>query len=128
MLCHSERSEESLSMKHHQYFVYITTNITKRLLYCGVTNNQPQRIKEHYLNSDNDKTFAGKYKCCYLLYFEFFKYIDKAIKREKEIKGWARKKKLELIASQNPEWTFLNAHIMEWPPRIDELVARGGTN
>ncbi|HTB05482.1 MAG TPA: GIY-YIG nuclease family protein [Bacteroidia bacterium] len=71
-------------MKHHQYFVYIVTNEVKKVLYTGITNNLPQRIIEHYLNRDTQNSFAAKYKCHYLLYFETFKYVDKAIKREKE--------------------------------------------
>jgi putative endonuclease len=113
-------------MKHHQYFVYIVTNESKKVLYVGVTNNLPQRIKEHYLNKDKQDTFAGKYNCHYLLYFESFKYIDKAIEREKEIKGWTRKRKDALIASENAEWRFLNTDIFEqWPPSKDEISMRG---
>ena len=113
-------------MKHHQYFVYIVTNESKKVLYIGVTNNLPQRITEHYLNRDKQTTFAGKYKCYYLLYFETFKYIDKAIAREKELKGWTRKKKESLITAENPEWRFLNTDILEkWPPLTDESYQRG---
>jgi putative endonuclease len=39
-----------------------------------------------------------------------------AIEREKEIKDWRRELKVELIASSNPDWRFLNSDIMEWPP------------
>ena len=100
-----------------QYCVYITTNYNRTVLYIGVTNNIVQRIKEHYLNRGNPKTFAGKYHCYYLVYFEVGNYIDRAIAREKELKGWLRKKKEALIVSENPKWRFLNDDIMEWPPK-----------
>lgn len=103
-------------MKHHQYFVYIVTNSTKKVLYIGVTNNLIQRLIEHYSNSGLEGTFAGKYRCHCLLYYESFKYINKAIKREKELKGWSRSKKEALINTENPQWSFLNQDIMEWPP------------
>ena len=43
-------------------------------------------------------------------------YINHAIEREKEIKGWLRAKKDKLISEQNPSWDFLNKDIMDWPP------------
>ena len=100
------------------------TNYKKTVLYVGVTNDLIQRIKEHYLNRGDSKTFAGKYYCHFLLYFEKGKYIDRAIAREKEIKGWTRKKKEELIKSGNPEWKFLNEDIMQWP-LIDPSLRSG---
>lgn len=105
------------------FFVYILTNATKSVLYVGVTNNLPQRILEHYLNRETKKSFTARYRCHYLIYFESIKYIDKAIKREKEIKGWTRKKKEQLIESANPEWRFLNTDVLEeWPPKGDLSV------
>jgi putative endonuclease len=61
--------------------------------------------------------FAGRYYCYVLVYYEHFKYIDKALLREKELKGWSRKKKMALIAEENPLMNELNASIMSpWPP------------
>lgn len=54
------------------------------------------------------KHFAGKYNAYYLIYWERFEYIEHAIEREKEIKGWSPAKKEGLIADFNPEWQFLN--------------------
>ncbi len=56
----------------HNYFVYIITNFKKTVLYTGVTNDFERRLTEHFINRNNDKTFAGKYKCHYLLWFERF--------------------------------------------------------
>jgi len=99
-----------------QYYVYILTNYHKTVLYTGVTNNLEQRIVEHYLDRGKVKTFAGRYNAFYLLYYECTQYVNNAIAREKEIKGWSKKKKIELIASFNPHWKFLNHELPgEWP-------------
>ena len=104
--------------KQHQYFIYIVTNPERTVLYTGVTNNLSQRLIEHWMNRGCPKTFAGKYYCYNLIYFEEFSYIYDAIAREKEIKGWGRKKKLILISTQNPDLFFLNAQFCgEWPPK-----------
>ena len=111
-------------MKQHNYFVYIVTNVKKTVLYTGVTNNLQQRLIEHYINRNNDETFAGKYQCYNLIFFEWFQYVDKAIAREKQIKGWTRKKKEALIFEDNPEWKFLNEDVVEWPP-LDPSLRSG---
>ncbi|MFT3823672.1 MAG: GIY-YIG nuclease family protein [Chitinophagaceae bacterium] len=99
------------------YSFYITTNIKKTVVYCGVTNNLGQRIVEHYLSLGNPATFAGKYHCFWLVYYEHFQYINTAIAREKEVKKWRREKKNNLIETLNPEWSFLNKELLgEWPP------------
>jgi len=95
-------------MKKHQYFIYIITNSRKTVLYIGVTNNISRRLKEHYENRGNLNSYAGKYYCYNLIYFEAFKYIRDAIAREKQLKKWSRKKKDWLIEMKNPEWLFLN--------------------
>ena len=111
-------------MKQHNDFVYIVTNLKKTVLYTGVTNDLLQRLIEHYINRNSEQTFAGKYQCHYLIYFERFQYIDQAIKREKQIKGWTRKKKEDLINEENPGWKFLNEDITEWPP-LDPSLRSG---
>ena len=92
----------------HQYFVYITTNKNKTTLYVGVTNDLYTRMQQHLEQSYRGKTFAGKYQCVNLVYWERHNNINHAIEREKEIKGWRREKKEALIATQNPDWHFLN--------------------
>ena len=98
-------------MKQHNYFVYIVTNHTKSVLYIGVTNDIRRRLHEHFENRGNAETFAGRYHCYNLVYYERFSHIDHAISREKELKDWNRKKKEALINSINPEWNFLNDEI-----------------
>ena len=95
---------------YHVYYVYILTNKNKTVLYIGVTNNLKIRLQQHKNNiTTKKKTFASRYKVCYLLYFEKFTWIQKAIAREKEIKKWRREKKLNLIKSTNPNFDFLDA-------------------
>jgi len=65
---------------------------------------------------DQKNSFTSKYKCYYLVWFERHQYINNAIARETEIKGWLRIKKEKLIEEENPDWRFLNKDIMEWPP------------
>jgi putative endonuclease len=107
--------------KHH-YYTYITTNPQRTVLYVGVTNSLSRRLTEHYLNRGHPGTFAGKFYCYNLIYYEEFQYINNAIAREKELKGWKREKKLALIKTSNPDWTFLNVEICGmWPPRLGGL-------
>jgi putative endonuclease len=87
-------------------FVYIMTNITRTTLYIGVTNDLCRRIHEHKRHLIKD-SFTDKYNLEFCIYFEEFSYFDLAIKREKELKKWNRKKKMELIKKKNPEWNEL---------------------
>ncbi|MCR6641662.1 MAG: GIY-YIG nuclease family protein [Sporocytophaga sp.] len=99
-------------MKNYNFFVYITTNPGKTVLYTGVTNDLYSRMEQHFDDCINEKkTFAGKYFCYNLIYFERHTYIQHAIEREKEIKGWSRDKKKKLIDDFNPGWKFLNNEI-----------------
>jgi putative endonuclease len=88
-----------------------------------MTNDLMQRIIEHYLDKHNDKTFAGRCYCYWLIYYEDFETLMEAIDREKEIKKWRREKKEKLINSINPSWKFINFVLFaEWPP--NELFHR----
>jgi putative endonuclease len=100
-------------MWNYNFYVYITTNPIKTVLYVGVTNDLARRLYEHTENKGNKSSFAGKYYCHNLIYFEHFTHIEYAIQREKEIKKWSRKKKMDLIATLNPEWRFLNDEVIE---------------
>ena len=93
----------------HKYWIYIVTNPKRTSLYIGVTNNLALRLEQHYKNRGDDSTHAGKYFCYNLVYWEEFKYIDKAIAREKQLKKWSRKKKDYLIELENPKWLFKNS-------------------
>jgi len=84
------------------------TNKSKTL-YVGVTNNLQRRVYEH--KNKMIRGFTSKYNITKVIYFEVFSDIESAIKREKQIKGWLRKKKVDLIESMNPEWNDLSE---EW--------------
>lgn len=107
-------------MRQYNFYTYILTNYTKRVLYTGVTNDLERRLQEHYYGIDKVDSFTTKYKCYHLVWFERHQYVNHAIEREKEIKGWIRTKKIALIEQENPDWRFLNGDIMEWPPKLNE--------
>ena len=98
----------------NKYFVYITTNPSKTVLYIGVTNDMERRLNEHFENRGQSKTFAGRYFCYNLIYFEEYNYISQAIEREKELKKWSRKKKNDLIKMTNPNFNTLNMSYWEY--------------
>jgi putative endonuclease len=81
-------------LKNHNYYIYITTNPAKTVLYTGVTNNIARRMQEHYENRGKKETFAGKFYCYNLIYWERFSHINDAISREKEIKAGQKLRKL----------------------------------
>lgn len=88
------------------YYVYILTNWNNKVLYTGITNDLERRIYEH--KNKLVKGFTAKYSVNKLVYFDYTPYVTSAIAREKEIKGWVRQKKIELIESINPLWKDLS--------------------
>lgn len=91
------------------FYTYIIAS-ESWVLYIWMTNNLIRRIEEH--KSWNIEWFSKKYKCYRLVYFENTKYAYNAISRENELKGWSRKKKVELIQSKNPKWNDLYGEII----------------
>ncbi len=89
-----------------EYWVYILANI-HRTLYIGVTNDLQRRVFEH--KNDVVPGFTPKYGIDQLVYFESTNEIHEALAREKQLKGWLRKKKLALIEGMNPRWEDLSA-------------------
>ena|SRR5579871_1531405 len=85
-------------------FVYILAS-KSGVLYTGVTNSLDNRIRHHRLKLIDG--FTKKYNVTRLVYYEQCHDIRAAIAREKEIKGWLRKKKIALIESSNPSWKDL---------------------
>ena len=71
-------------------------------MYIGGTNNLERRILEH--KNGIVKGFTSKYNINKLVYYEYTSDINAAIAREKQLKGWKRSKKNELVESTNPEW------------------------
>lgn len=102
------------------YYTYITTNPKKTVLYTGMTNDLASRVIEHFNSKGEKSTFAGRYYCYFLIYYEAFQFPHQAIEHEKEIKRMSRVQKEHLIKLQNPKLDFLNSTIMNWPPHPDQ--------
>jgi len=88
--------------------VYILAS-RSRHLYTGVTANLERRILEH--RNGLVAGFTARYKIFRLVHLETCGDIRGAIAREKEIKGWRREKKIQLIELKNPTWEDLAAHL-----------------
>ena len=107
------RSDKKIKMKDHTYYVYILSNPRRTVLYIGVTGNMTERLDIHIKNLLTKNTFASKYNCSDIIYFEVYKYVNNAIAREKQLKRWSRAKKENLISSQNQGWKTLNSNFKE---------------
>ena len=83
------------------YWVYILAS-QARVLYVGVTNDLARRVAEH--RAGHGSTFTQRYHVHRLVYAEEYVDVREAIAREKAVKGWRRARKLDLIATVNPEW------------------------
>ena len=90
----------------NQYFVYILTNKSSKVLYIGVTNNLERRMYEH--KNKMIDGFTKRYNLTKLIYFEEASDIRSAIEREKQLKNWHRDWKIKLINNFNPEWKDLS--------------------
>ncbi len=102
------------------YYVYIMASAS-RVLYTGVTNNLQRRAWEH--RQKLVPGFSQRYNVCELVYFEVFGDIRAAIMREKQIKGWVRKKKIALVEAFNPRWKDLSA---KWLTATSRAAAQRG--
>lgn len=92
-------------------YVYMLSNAS-RMLYTGVTNHLERRVWQH--RRKLIKGFTARYNVIRLVYFESHGDVLPAIAREKEIKGWVRRKKVALVQSVNPQWRDLSA---AWVPK-----------
>ncbi len=95
-----------MQLRETWYFVYIMTNRSKTL-YIGFTSILLTRVFQHKTGSG--KGFTTSYKLDHLVYWENYKSVHRAIAREKQLKGWTRIKKIQLIVSVNPTWKDLAA-------------------
>lgn len=87
------------------YYVYILANKTNTTVYVGVTDDLMRRLQEH--RNDMIDGFTKTYHVHKLVYYESFSDVQYAIAREKQLKGWRRARKDELIESVNPTWEDL---------------------
>lgn len=92
-------------MQEKTYYVYILTRERNSVFYTGVTNDLMRRVFEH--KNDLLGGFTKKYNVKKLVYYECFDDIGHAIQREKIIKKWKRKFKINAIENINPGWKDL---------------------
>src|ERR1700749_3341540 len=97
-----ESSQRNTAMQvGERYAVYIMASCRNGTLYVGVTNSLA--IGAHQHRSGRGSEFTRKYGVTQLVWYEFHSNINEAITREKRIKKWERRWKLELIESFNRE-------------------------
>ena len=87
--------------RNYHFWVYILSS-RSRNLYIGITNNIHSRVTTH--RDSPIGTHTAHYNIYRLVYCEYFRYVRNAIAREKELKRWTRKQKIELIEQTNPTW------------------------
>jgi len=92
--------------------VYIMASQRNGTLYTGVTSNLPQRIWQH--KNKFIEGFTAQHNLTLLVWYEVHETMDSAIAREKTIKKWHRKWKLQLIEKINPHWNDLYDQILMW--------------
>lgn len=83
----------------YRFFVYIMSNVTRSVLYTGVSNSLISRGRQH---RNGECQFTRRHKCHDLIYYEEYNDISVAIHREKQLKRWRRQWKFELIRKMNP--------------------------
>jgi len=86
-------------------YTYILTNVYNKVLYTGVTSDLIKRVYQH--KNKLAEGFTKKYNVSKLVHYDVFEDIMSAIEREKQIKGWVRRKKIALIETNNPAWKDL---------------------
>ena len=116
------RAGTSLPRMARHCYVYILAN-WQRTLYIGVTNNPPRRMAEHWGDGERGSKFARRNRLRRLVYVEEHLSPMDAIRREKQLKGWVRRRKVALISSANPGWRDL-AGEWGWRPPLDSAGPR----
>jgi len=99
------------------FAVYILCNKRNGTLYIGITNDLQRRMLEHKNASSLSSRaltrdpymegFAKRYGLAQLVHVELYKYVNDALRREKQLKGWQRQWKIDLVERQNPQWLDL---------------------
>ncbi len=92
------------------YYVYIMASKKNGTLYLGVTNNLVKRVWQHKNNVQEG--FTKKYEVHRLVWYQASTDIKVIIQREKQMKKWRRKWKINLIEKENPNWDDLYEGLM----------------
>jgi putative endonuclease len=87
------------------FFVYLLASKPHGTLYVGSTSDLVRRVWEHKVKAVPG--FTAQYGVDRLVWFERYDALEVAMLREKRIKGWRRKWKIELIEQENRDWTDL---------------------
>ncbi len=87
-------------MENKLFCVYMMTNAHNTVIYTGITNNLKRRVWEH--KSRKGSSFTKRYNVTKLVYYEVTESSETAIRREKQIKGGSRQRKIHLINNINP--------------------------
>ena len=106
-----------------RFFVYILAS-RSGVLYVGVTSNLLHRLHQHRTHAIAG--FTERYYVTRLVYFEETSDVAAAIAREKQVKGWLRKKKVALIEADNPAWDDLAAEWLDAEQPIADPSLRSG--
>jgi putative endonuclease len=93
------------------FYVYILANYA-RTLYVSMTSDLRNRLQEHKTKKFDG--FTARYNVNQIVYYEVLPYLNMAIARERQLKGWSRAKKIKLIETMNLHWDDLSDH---WPDR-----------
>jgi len=91
-------------------YLYILASRPNGTLYTGVTSDLVRRVFEH---RNGDSQFTSRYCVTRLVYFEVHDSITAAIQREKNVKHWPRRWKIDLIEESNPDWRDLYDEICQ---------------
>lgn len=98
------------ALNRKTYYVYIMTNPGDTVLYTGMTSDLARRVTGHQLKTVEG--FTKQYNVTKLIYFERFTQVREALRREKQIKGWLRAKKIALVEKANPDWADLSERMI----------------
>jgi putative endonuclease len=109
-MCHPRLDRGSRAMREKSYFVYILASKRNGTLYIGVTGDLIRRVYQH--KNKTADGFTKQYEVDKLVYFEETTEVESAIVREKQLKKWNRKWKLDLIEKSNPKWEDLYDKIL----------------
>ena len=95
-----------MPMWDKKFYVYMMSNKWDTALYTGFSNSLFDRVRQH--KEGKGGVFTAKYKCVKLVYYEEFDYVNDALARENQIKGWSRDRKESLVETLNPGWKDLS--------------------